>query len=138
MNLTLFTRTYTVEVVGFAACWPYRLIRLCYLTRMQMTCIAGPSNGVFIKLHHYLKIFAEWLRAATTAQVDMPLCPRGLFPIGYGVSGSPPSKFHLEKNQTLNVGYIRLFISTCTVNISSIAQLSPFTGAGRGGHIRKI
>lgn len=77
-------------------------------------------------------------RAATSAQVDAPLCPKGSFPIGYGASGSPPSKFRLEQNQTLDVGYIRLFISTCAVDISNIAQPSPFTSAGRGGHKKKV
>ena len=70
-------------------------------------------------------------RAATAAKVDAPLCPKGSFPIGYGAGGSPPYIYNLEKNQTLDVGYIKLFISTNAVDLSSIAQQSPFAGAAR-------
>ena len=79
-----------------------------------------------------MRIASYYTERAATAKVDAPLCPKGSFPVGYGTGGSAPFKFHLEKNQTLDVGYIRVFISTCAVDMSSIAQPSPFTGPARG------
>ena len=50
--------------------------------------------------------------------------------IGYGAGGAP-SRYTLKEDQTLDVGYIKLFISTHAVDLSSIPQLSPFHSEAR-------
>ena len=77
--------------------------------------------------------------ATSTSRVDPPLRPEGSLPIGYGAGGSPPSRYRLKPNQTLDVGYIKLFISTHAVDLSSIPQPSPFSGKARDvDHMRPL
>lgn len=54
------------------------------------------------------------------------LPPKGSLTIGYGSSGTPPYTFYLNKGQDVDVGYVKLFLSTEYVDYSSIPQKSPF------------
>jgi hypothetical protein len=74
--------------------------------------------------------------AGDTAKVDPPLRPNHFLPIGYGAGGAVPYHYNLKTNQTIDVGYMRLFISTCAVDLSSIPQPSPFTDTLR--HVRQV
>ncbi|KAF9070088.1 caspase domain-containing protein [Rhodocollybia butyracea] len=46
--------------------------------------------------------------------------------IGYGDSGTPPYSFHVRENQDIDVGYLKVFMSTKYIDYSSVAQKSPF------------
>ena len=47
--------------------------------------------------------------------------------MGYGAGGGRPFKYYLRPGQDLDVGFIRIFISTEQVDLSGIEQRSPFT-----------
>ena len=46
--------------------------------------------------------------------------------MGYGDSGWAPFTFFLREGQNVGVGVVKLFLSTERVNLSHVAQLSPF------------
>ena len=46
--------------------------------------------------------------------------------MGYGESGSVPHIFFLREGQMVDVGILKLFLSRKQVNLSYIAQSSPF------------
>lgn len=55
---------------------------------------------------------------------------KGKLTIGYGTGGGQPQAFFLRDDQDkLDVGFIKLFISTVTVDLSAIAQHSPWQPA---------
>ena len=55
-----------------------------------------------------------------------PLQPNGSVTVGYG-SGEVPYVFKLDKGQDVEVGFLKLFLSTEYVDLSDIPQSSPFT-----------
>ncbi|KZV74055.1 hypothetical protein PENSPDRAFT_732472 [Peniophora sp. CONT] len=57
---------------------------------------------------------------------------KGELTIGYGAGGGQPYKFFLRDGQELDVGFIKLFITTEPVDLSGIAQRSPFAMARDG------
>ncbi|VDB92291.1 unnamed protein product [Peniophora sp. CBMAI 1063] len=54
------------------------------------------------------------------------LPPRGVLTIGYGPQGGLPYTFFLHEGQDMDVGCIKLFITTEAVDLSGFAQRSPF------------
>ena len=56
----------------------------------------------------------------------------GFLTIGYGAGGAQPFAYGLSDGQNIDVGCVKIFLSTSPVNLSSIPQPSPFYGAGRG------
>lgn len=46
--------------------------------------------------------------------------------IGFGDSGTPPYKYFLRENQTVDVGFLKLCLSTELVDYTSVSQVSPF------------
>jgi hypothetical protein len=90
------------------------------------------------RLNIYLASYYMPPTATSTSKVDPPLGPNGSLPIGYGVGGSPPSRYHLKPNQILDVGYMKLFISTHAVDLSSICQPSPCSGKDPPQASRKL
>ena len=63
--------------------------------------------------------------------VDPPLKGKGYLTVGYGDSGSVPHAFFLREGQNVDVGILKMFLSRRQVNLSHIAQSSPFI-SGRG------
>ena len=51
---------------------------------------------------------------------------KGELTIGYGAGGGVPRSFYLRKNQEVDIGFLKLFISTEWVDYSRIEQGSPF------------
>lgn len=49
-------------------------------------------------------------------------------PIGYGTGGGVPYSYFLRDNQDIDVGFVKLFITTHPVSLSEIEQMSPFPG----------
>ena len=55
-----------------------------------------------------------------------PLQPNGFLTIGYGSGGVPSRKFGLDDGRNVDVGYLKLFLSTEHVDYSHVQQESPF------------
>ena len=58
--------------------------------------------------------------------VEPPLKGKGYLPVGYGDSGSVPHEYFLRDGQKVDVGILKLFLSRQQVNLSHVAQSSPF------------
>ncbi|KAF8993487.1 caspase domain-containing protein [Cyathus striatus] len=58
--------------------------------------------------------------------VDPPLLRQNSLTIGYGASGFPPVNYFLRPEQDVDVGFIKLFISTKYIDLGEIPQKSPF------------
>lgn len=76
----------------------------------------------------WLSIKVEYYCPGTAAQgkVDFSIPARKSLTIGFGDSGTPPYKYFLRKNQTVDVGFLKLCLSTDWIDHGSIAQLTPF------------
>lgn len=62
-------------------------------------------------------------------KADAPLPPKGTLEIGYGVSdGSTPFTYSLREGQDVDVGFMKIFLSTEQVDLSGLEQTSPFEG----------
>ena len=58
--------------------------------------------------------------------VDSPL-PAGRFlTVGYGTGGSVPFAFHLRDGKDIDVGFLKLFMTTSPIEFGSLEQPSPF------------
>ncbi|THU90069.1 hypothetical protein K435DRAFT_864623 [Dendrothele bispora CBS 962.96] len=68
--------------------------------------------------------------------IETPLPAKGCLTIGYGSSGTPPYGFSVRDRQDVDVGALKLFLSTDRVDHGAIAQKSPFEDH-RGGKKRK-
>ena len=62
--------------------------------------------------------------------MDSPLRPNGSMKVGYGAGDEAPFVYTLNDDQDLEVGFLRLFLSTEYVDFSHIPQSSPFTSVG--------
>ncbi|KAI0312157.1 hypothetical protein OF83DRAFT_1087200 [Amylostereum chailletii] len=71
------------------------------------------------------------------ARPDPSLRPGGSLTIGYGNSGSVPFTYYLRPGQDLDVGFLKLFLSTEPLDLSSIPQESPFHGIRSGAPPRR-
>lgn len=58
--------------------------------------------------------------------VDPPLKGYQYLPVGYGDSGTVPYTFFLREGQNVDVGVLKLFLSRKHVDLSGVAQCSPF------------
>ncbi|THU90085.1 hypothetical protein K435DRAFT_968821 [Dendrothele bispora CBS 962.96] len=63
---------------------------------------------------------------AKNGVIEMPLPAKGSLTIGYGPSGIPPYEFSVRESQDVDVGALKLFLSTDYVDYGAIAQKSPF------------
>ncbi|CCM00516.1 uncharacterized protein FIBRA_02550 [Fibroporia radiculosa] len=69
----------------------------------------------------------SWYEPPTASgTVDPPLRGKSFFTIGYGNSGTNPRDFYLREGQKLDVGFLKVFLSTEYVDLSHIPQPSPF------------
>ncbi|TFK52883.1 hypothetical protein OE88DRAFT_1656533 [Heliocybe sulcata] len=69
----------------------------------------------------------SWYQSPTSSgRVDPPLPAGGSLTIGYGSSGASPFHFFLNDGQDIDVGFIKIFLSTRQVDLSDIGQHSPF------------
>jgi hypothetical protein len=59
--------------------------------------------------------------------LDVPL-PKdgGVLTIGYGAGGASAQTFYLRTGQNLDIGFLKIFLCTEPVDLSTIAQSSPF------------
>ncbi|TDL22050.1 hypothetical protein BD410DRAFT_277018 [Rickenella mellea] len=68
--------------------------------------------------------------------VDPPLPAKSRFSIGYGNDGAPPYEFFLPEGEKKDVGFFKLYLTTCPTDLSYISQSSAFENA-RGGRPRQ-
>ncbi|KIM25362.1 hypothetical protein M408DRAFT_26347 [Serendipita vermifera MAFF 305830] len=59
-------------------------------------------------------------------KVDPPLLRHQSLTVGYGAGGGRPFKYSLPNGQDLDVGFVKIFISSEQVDLSAIPQASPF------------
>jgi hypothetical protein len=58
---------------------------------------------------------------------DPPLRPKGNIKLGYGTGDDAPFVYTLSKGHDVEVGFLKLFLSTEYVDFSGVPQSSPFT-----------
>ncbi|KAG6913333.1 hypothetical protein DXG01_007621 [Tephrocybe rancida] len=75
---------------------------------------------------------ASDLSIAANDQVDFPLPSNGSLAIGFGDSGWPARTYYLCKNQSVDVGFLKLYVSVKYVDYSGVVQNTPFHGRRRG------
>jgi len=68
--------------------------------------------------------------------VDPPLRP--MTSLAIYSSGGPPHSYFLRDGQDVDVGFLKLFLSTHPVDLSDIEQASPFKDDGRHGGMRRV
>ena len=59
-------------------------------------------------------------------KIDPPLLPNSSVTIGYGAGGDVPYIYSLRENQDIDIGHLKLFLSTEYVDLSHVPQHSPF------------
>lgn len=70
---------------------------------------------------------------------DPALPPNGTLTLGYGSGGASPHQFFLREDQDIDIGHLKLYLTTEYVDLSSVLQDTPFTTRSddRGRHIKK-
>ncbi|KAJ7190615.1 hypothetical protein GGX14DRAFT_381985 [Mycena pura] len=63
---------------------------------------------------------------AAAGKADVSIPPKGSLSIGFGDSGAVPRSYILRENQSVDVGFLKVYLSTEYVDYSGIAQASPF------------
>ncbi|KAF8154196.1 caspase domain-containing protein [Crassisporium funariophilum] len=67
------------------------------------------------------------------------LLPGGVLTIGYGSSGTTPLEYYINSEGNVEVGFLKIFLSSKYVDYSNITQASPFgDGAARGLRLAKL
>ncbi|KIK68739.1 hypothetical protein GYMLUDRAFT_1008897 [Collybiopsis luxurians FD-317 M1] len=74
---------------------------------------------------------------AKTGIADFSIPAHGSLTIGYGDSGTAPHEYFLRDNQNVDVGFLKLYLSTQYVDYSGIAQVSPFEQHRAGKPVTK-
>ncbi|KAA1472263.1 hypothetical protein DENSPDRAFT_881116 [Dentipellis sp. KUC8613] len=87
--------------------------------------------SVFFFGHSDLSIQSWYEPPVAIGKVDAPLQARQSLTIGYGAGGAVPYEFYLADDQEIDVGFLKLFLSSEPVDLSRVPQASPFT-EGRG------
>jgi hypothetical protein len=64
-------------------------------------------------------------------KADPSILAHGKLTIGYGDGGTPPQAFKLKADEPVGVTYFKVFFGSQYVDLSWIAQDSPFGGNGR-------
>ncbi|PBK59431.1 hypothetical protein ARMSODRAFT_899277 [Armillaria solidipes] len=70
-------------------------------------------------------------RAKKDADVSLP--PQESLTIGYGASGTVPHMYTLREGQDVDVGFLKLFLSTECMDLSAVVQSSPFEDVRKSG-----
>ena len=65
------------------------------------------------------------------SKLESPLKGNGELCVGYGSGGWKPFSYQLQKGQNLDIGFLKIYLSTRPVDISGIQQHSAFLGEPR-------
>ncbi|KJA24871.1 hypothetical protein HYPSUDRAFT_38219 [Hypholoma sublateritium FD-334 SS-4] len=60
-------------------------------------------------------------------KADFSLPANGFLNVGFGDSETAPRRFYLRKNQSVDIGFLKLYLSSKYVDYSGISQGSPFS-----------
>lgn len=71
-------------------------------------------------------------------KVDNSLPAHGSLTIGYGAGGGQPRQYWLRPGQEIDIGFLKLFVTTQWIDFTNIAQPSPFSDDGRAQSEVKI
>ncbi|KJA22420.1 hypothetical protein HYPSUDRAFT_215809 [Hypholoma sublateritium FD-334 SS-4] len=63
---------------------------------------------------------------ALAGNADFSVLPQGSISIGFGDSGTVPRIYSVKASQNIDVGYLKLYLSTQFIDYSHVAQQSPF------------
>ena len=63
---------------------------------------------------------------AMDGRVDPPLAVEGILTVGYRSGGAKGFKFRLCDGQDVDVGFLKLFLTTDYIDYSKLSQTSPF------------
>ncbi|KAA1472305.1 hypothetical protein DENSPDRAFT_897123 [Dentipellis sp. KUC8613] len=88
--------------------------------------------SVFFFSHGDLSIQSYFETPTAVGKVDAPLAPKQSLTIGYGSGGAAPYEYYLADGQDIDVGFLKLFLSSEPVDLSHVPQASPFS-EGRAG-----
>jgi hypothetical protein len=64
-------------------------------------------------------------------KLESPLKGHGELCVGYGSGGWKPFAYELQKGRNLDVGFLKIYLSTQPVDLSGIKQQSAFLGEPR-------
>ncbi|KAF9474964.1 hypothetical protein BDN70DRAFT_996743 [Pholiota conissans] len=67
--------------------------------------------------------------AVNNESLEVPLVSGGSLAIGYGSAGYPPVTFEIAKELDVDVGFLKIYLSTQPVNMAYVPQESPFVQA---------
>ena len=82
--------------------------------------------------------YYETPSTAKTYTLDVPLPKNGgALTIGYGTGSAPAQTFYLRTGQNLDIGFLKIFLCTEPVDLSTIAQSSPFEKTRSSGQLTK-
>jgi hypothetical protein len=73
----------------------------------------------------------------SNSQLDCPLSKEQSLSLGFGDGGTPPLTYRLPPGVNLNIGFLKLFVTTSPAVFGTISQMSPF-GVPRGSVPRSI
>lgn len=74
--------------------------------------------------------------AAWDTRGEPPLPAGGCLTVGYGSGGGQPFNYFLRDGQTMDLGYIKFFLSTKPMDLRHVSQDSPFLNTSRGTELR--
>ncbi|KAH7917730.1 hypothetical protein BV22DRAFT_1135169 [Leucogyrophana mollusca] len=91
----------------------------------------GLKENLYVTVFYFdsstLEITSWYESPTAKGIVDPSMLGKRTLPIGFGDSGTEPRKLYFrDPNQTLDVGFFKIFISTEAINLSHIPQRSPF------------
>ena len=89
---------------------------LCACSKQVLTCFFPPA-------------LLSPLPGAGPHQVDPSIQPGESITFGYGSGGGAPFVLALHPGHDVEVGFLKLFVGTEYVDLSHLAQLSPFNSA---------
>jgi len=69
----------------------------------------------------------KYYTQSSVGEPEAPLKRGETFTIGYG-NGTPPLSFELEEGQDVDVSFLKIFFATRPIDMSDVAQGSPFDG----------
>jgi hypothetical protein len=74
---------------------------------------------------------------ASAQKLDVPLPKKteagpGSLTVGFGLGSTPPLTYVIRQEQEMDVGFLKLFLTTQPVDYSGIPQSSPFDPKVRG------
>jgi hypothetical protein len=65
------------------------------------------------------------------SELESPLKGNGELCVGYGSGGWKPFSYELQKGRNVDVGFLKIYLSTRPVDLSGIQQESAFEGEPR-------